>query len=485
MILVAFQLFHLSAQVLVIADTNYTIASDFKLSAAQITGSNTAAGIFGTNAVNLQQFRSGTNTVATNAALMNAAATNASWQFAATLFGQNFWTPNYALQNTNTLSQSSNSLALGGRLNLINTASPLIDSAVILAGVSNVLYGASVGNGIVGGQANRINYFPNAFIVGGMRNAMEGGSGPSNSIVLGGERNTISAQNAVVLGGASNVVSAANAAVIAGISNNVSGAASVAMGTSNLVSGANSFAGGANASSSYNRTFVFSGTNALAATANGQFLISGNVGVNTNNPGTNALAVFGSVAVNGGDISVNGTNFLATLTALSQSVNYWLSFGSNALQVQINDQTNNLLSASNALQTQITAVSAFSVAVSNLAVLASNATVTVSNWTVAGLTEGSNNVLAASNALASQISTTIVRAGTLTINSSDTAATYSFSYPMPDGSYQVIFSHYDATAQATELPYADDLQAGHFVAHLSYSTNYSRTFRWVAQHDSP
>jgi hypothetical protein len=224
------------------------------------------------------------------------------------------------------------SAILGGHANTISANS---SRAAILGGYANTV-SAEMAT-VVGGALNN-NRAINGAIAGSSDSSMADlwvgfiggsylgniGTGSHVSAILGGHANTISANSwrAVVLGGFSNTVSSVSAMVGGGENNMVSPnafasfigggtynttmaqGASVIGGFANEASGTNSFAAGFQAVAGHAGTFVWSDmstANEFASTANNQFLIRaiGGVGINTNNPGTNALLVNGSLRVTG------------------------------------------------------------------------------------------------------------------------------------------------------------------------------------------
>jgi len=146
-----------------------------------------------------------------------------------------------------------------------------------------------------------------------------------NTQITGGTNNSIAARvtNSVIAGGQNNNVRAtANDAVIAGGNRNIINAAGkqafIAGGQNNVASGAGAFAAGNKADAKHNGTFVWGDRQSaiFGSTAANQFLIraAGGVGINTNNPGRNALSVHGNTLVTGNlrvTGSINGlTNFV-------------------------------------------------------------------------------------------------------------------------------------------------------------------------------
>ncbi|MEY4300484.1 MAG: hypothetical protein RIR25_1720 [Verrucomicrobiota bacterium] len=240
------------------------------------------------------------------------------------------------------LNQASKSGISAGQSNSIQRGA---NFSFIGGGFANLIRSNSVGTFIGGGVSNalRSNY---AAVFSGFRNSVAGessliGGGASNSVsgnwsaifsgfsnaasgsmafVGGGGENKVRANYAVIGGGYNNLVSsnAAGGAIGGGYYNEVSAVrGTVPGGSYNEAGGSNSFAAGSYAVASNAGTFVWgdmSSGNDFISTGHNQFLIraAGGVGIGTNNPGTNALLVNGSVKITG-NLSValiNGqTNF--------------------------------------------------------------------------------------------------------------------------------------------------------------------------------
>ena len=145
-----------------------------------------------------------------------------------------------------------------------------------------------------------------------------------NTQIVGGTNNTISTRvtNAVIVGGQNNsIATGANNAVVAGGNRNIINSAGkqafIAGGQNNLANGLGAFAAGNRAQAEHNGAFVWadSQSSIFRSTTNNQFLIRAQrgVGINTNNPGANALSVRGNTLVTGNLLvtgSINGlTNF--------------------------------------------------------------------------------------------------------------------------------------------------------------------------------
>ena len=275
-----------------------------------------------------------TNTVATNAAAQAQAYGSIVTNLQNTLFPPG-----------NSFNLGNNSIGLGGSSNNLTAAYPPMDSTCMLGGKSNMLYGYSIGDGIIGGQQHRIDYSSFAFIVGGKGNYM---SQAQSSFIGGGEQNKAYGAYDFVGGGQTNAIINGSYNFIAGGWGNTIGQT---YGYNGVYDGPYSpvccWAGGAGAWPIYSYSFVWAdnqGTYFRNTTTN-QFLIraKNGVGINTNNCGTNALEVFGRADFSG--ISINGVDLLSlfSYTAVSNSLSILLNY--------------NLLSTSNALQTQIVTVS--------------------------------------------------------------------------------------------------------------------------------
>lgn len=179
-----------------------------------------------------------------------------------------------------------------------------------------------------GGVNPTINTAGNAYIGGGSDNTASG----SFATVGGGDRNTASDQDATVSGGSLNTASGIAAVVSGGQENTASGdLATVGGGFGNTASGEFSFAAGYRAQATNTGAFVWAdATEAdFGSTTHNQFLIraGGGVGINTNNPGTSALAVRGDTVVDG-DLQVTGS-----IKGLTTTYTYGShDFSSSALQ---------------------------------------------------------------------------------------------------------------------------------------------------------
>lgn len=161
------------------------------------------------------------------------------------------------------------------------------------------------------------------FVAGDVNNNV--GTGVDYSSITGGTQNTIAVNSdySFIAGGQSNLISSGQGFIpqFASIgggqfnvidTNNVNHPlyAYIAGGFSNYVSAEASYASGMNAKSTFSNSWVWNDSRTkFGDTANSQFLIhaANGVGILTNNPGTNALSVFGAARVNG----TIGSDFLS------------------------------------------------------------------------------------------------------------------------------------------------------------------------------
>jgi hypothetical protein len=169
-----------------------------------------------------------------------------------------------------------------------------VDDAVI-GGFSNTMSGKTINDGIIAGFSNSFigtlgNGFSNSVIVGGINNTISnttlGFPGPEGSVIIGGGSNLVSKQNAI--------------------------------------------AAGVNTIATNEETFIWSSSpTPFNTTSNGQFLVNATngVGINTNNPGTNALSVFGGVNITG-NLSANSSSAKELLyPSISQYPLVWTNLG--------------------------------------------------------------------------------------------------------------------------------------------------------------
>jgi hypothetical protein len=121
-----------------------------------------------------------------------------------------------------------------------------------------------------------------SFIGGGDRNTAQG----AHSVIGGGQQNTNNGSHSFIGGGLSNRTTGLNSAVPGGVLNEAANSA---------------FAAGTRAKATNTGAFVWADSQSadFGSTATNQFLIraQNGVGINTNNPGTNALSVNGTVQI--------------------------------------------------------------------------------------------------------------------------------------------------------------------------------------------
>jgi len=213
-----------------------------------------------------------------------------------------------------------------------NVIVPGSRNAFIGAGNANAIAGANNFNSVIISGINNSNLAGRAVIVGGRDNTI--GLNSRSSTISGGETNSIfensttnTSLSATIGGGQANIIggTATGATIGGGVLNEARAAgASVPGGSNNIAGGTNSFAAGQRARATNTGTFVWadsSVTNEFGSTSNNQFLIraTGGVGINTNNPGSNALSVGGRTQISG-DLQVSGNiqgNVSSTNAALS------------------------------------------------------------------------------------------------------------------------------------------------------------------------
>lgn len=162
--------------------------------------------------------------------------------------------------------------------------------------------GGSTTHGIVSGEQNLIQRTGYGFIGGGVRNRIIGsgdGDDAGFSMIGGGGDNLIQPRTG----------SDAQYSVIPG-------------GIENYVGGGVSFAAGSRAGATNDWAFVWSDGTAFGSTSNKQFLVrsTGGVGINTNNPGTNSLAVLGSVHFASGSLTISNQSTLQLMVSAAGGV---------------------------------------------------------------------------------------------------------------------------------------------------------------------
>ena len=293
------------------------------------SGTNGAPGTPGLNGTNGAPGAAATiaiGSVTTAPPGSNAAVTNTGTSNAAVL---NFTIPQgpYGITGgagagTNNSASGDFSFVGGGQGNQATT-----NWATVTAGISNVAsrifssIGGGLGNKasgdgatVPGGQTNEADGDFSA-VGGGQRNTttansavISGGLDNTNSgfagTIGGGSGNTASFEGATVAGGQQNSATGYMSVVSGGFYNVAGHYASVPGGQGNTASGNISFAAGQHARALHDGAFVWSGSitnfdDHFDSTAPKQFLIraAGGVGINTNDPGTNALSVNGPVQI--------------------------------------------------------------------------------------------------------------------------------------------------------------------------------------------
>ncbi len=213
---------------------------------------------------------------------------------------------------------SSWSSIVGGVGNLIQSNS---GRSIVGGGLTNTVFTNSLYAGVFAGRGNKLtgSY---SFIGGGQNNTIAGSFAVLNggylnsatgtaSAILGGTRNTAQGFYATIGGGQANSASGSYATIIGGFTNTAVGAYATVLGGRLNVAAANyAIAAGYRAKATNRSTFVWadSQNTDFSTTAINQFLIRAarGVGINTNNPGTNSLAVRGSAFIDG-DVQVTGT----------------------------------------------------------------------------------------------------------------------------------------------------------------------------------
>jgi hypothetical protein len=456
----------------VYADSNYAILPGFTITFSQVVGGTNGY----SNFVYYATFNSATNS-------LFLSASNVAW--ASSNYFQGLWTNILGSQGNG----NPNNLLLGGTNNSFGIGGATINNT-LLGGQDNALYGgaggfilggytnginvntAQIGNGILGGNLNNIVYAQWSEILNGQANTIDGIDVATGDTIVGGTDNYIHAgNNNIILGGISNAVGNAY-----GYEND-----SLAAGTEAIAN-------------NYN-TFVWSDgtTGIFESTSNYQFLVhaAGGVGINTNNPGTNAMLVNGSLDIEGGQLTIGGTNVFtlfsttATSNGLSAIWNYNLTLTSNSLQSQITTLGNQFIAATNNLQGQITTGSN---ALQSQITLNSNLDLTdlasVSNdlWTA-------NNT--SSNTLQAQITGfTAIKAFTAVLPANYSSIGVAFNTPlMPDGNYSVSLTPQDqntATAPQNGLSWwVNSKNNSGFTIYIPFATNaYNLNFDCIVKENT-
>lgn len=357
-----------------------------------------------------------------------------------------------------------------------------------IAGSANLFFSNPTNSGFIGGVSNWLTSGINAISVGGSFDQMSG----QDTVMLGGHANFVNGYNNANLAGLNDWFQLGSNSVILGGYNNTIGALYGSRGVTYAIGSGNSanysIVGGVGAWATNDSTVVIAdneGTNAwFFSTITNQMIIRElhGVAINTNSAGTNALEVAGNVDAR--SMTLGGTDLFtlfsvsATSNSLSILLNTALNNASNLLNYQIVSNAAAANAFSNSLSQYIGGTSNFVVGVSNYTVATSNLVVTVSNQ-LAGVTTTT------SNALQGQINVSQIRAGTISIPANATAATYSFTTPMPDGNYSVVLTAQDIDSAAF-VPYVDTLNAGYFIVHIRFATNaYNCNFYWQTKENQP
>ena len=267
-----------------------------------------------------------------------------------------------------------------------------LEISTIGGGEGNIIWNAPGGT-VAGGSYNTItntglftnesDYIPTLSTIGGGGINMISDS--YAAVIGGGAGNVIDkVQNAVIAGGAYNRVNTneyeISFAVIGGGYQNVASGdyATIPGGINNEAGGMGSFAAGISAKAQHMGTFVWADylpvpeppsqpegpvsfsqpgqaqDNSFTSTGDNQFLIraQGGVGINTNNPGTNALSVSGRTLITGdlevtGDIIGNVAITNASFNSVSASNSFTIQTGGTTgftVTPQTNEAVFNLLS---------------------------------------------------------------------------------------------------------------------------------------------
>lgn len=130
--------------------------------------------------------------------------------------------------------------------------------ASIISGLNHVIGATSGGDdsSIIGGEANEIDVADHAFIGGGRDHTINGSF--TNSGILGGNGNTVTANNAGILGGFENTVTGNTGVCLGGATNNSSGQGSAIVGGINsTASGDYSYAFGRYANAATSDSVIF------------------------------------------------------------------------------------------------------------------------------------------------------------------------------------------------------------------------------------
>lgn len=189
----------------------------------------------------------------------------------------------------------------------------------IFAGLDNILRADN--SGIFSGQQNTMGDEDGSAIIAGRENFMDSGAG--GNIILGGYRNRVLGTANTVGGGYFNLISAA-------------GQNCFTAGYSNVIAAPYVAVFGRDARASNQGCFVFSDSTHpgvpfyTVSNNTAIFMVSGGMGIKTNNPGTNGLKVVGNVDSTVG-FSINGVPFTPASMprVLFASTNQVVALGSN------------------------------------------------------------------------------------------------------------------------------------------------------------
>jgi hypothetical protein len=215
-----------------------------------------------------------------------------------------------------------------------------------------------------GSGTNTTLYFLNAAF-GTNNRIVYTGNYPYGSLIAGGAGNLIGFSSAwdTISGGGTNLIATAAqfATVSGGVLNTADGWwSSVAGGVNNYIDtggssafiggGSNNYAGwngcdafGINARADNPQTYVWSDGTPFSSTANNQYLVhaAGGFGINTNNPGTNALSVAGNVDAYG--FTIKGVPIQATQISVAAGTLVTASTNAGVVTISALSQTNGLV----------------------------------------------------------------------------------------------------------------------------------------------
>jgi hypothetical protein len=190
----------------------------------------------------------------------------------------------------------------GGEYNTIVGSFSLPVYAAIAGGYANLIQTNASYGFIGGGISNIIQSSFSATIAGGTNNSV----GSDMTTIGGGGQNAIGSNSSsgTIAGGRFNIIgdNALVSTIGGGFENTVASGANYATipgGSFNYAAGSNSLAAGNQAQATNDGTFVWADTEGVpfSSTGTNQFLVraSGGVGINTNNPGSAALNVAGTL----------------------------------------------------------------------------------------------------------------------------------------------------------------------------------------------